>query len=372
MRFSASAEVSSGVLAAPVVDTGVIDLDVHPAANPGDLDPYLPQRWKEHVRDYGTRVGSGLRRVSHYPPFSGGLRGDAWPAGGGVPGSDLDLMREQLLDKYNVQLGTLECLNPAQDVLNPDLSDVLCRAINDWQLEKWVYPEPRLRLAMLIPQEHPDLAVKEIERIGDDPGTISVMLISQMLRPLGNRAYWPIFEAAQARGLPIQMHLSNSGPWPNTGTGWPSHHLDYHVAHPQTFQAHMLSVILSGALEEFPELKFVFVEGGALHFISLLERLDYHWETLRGEVPRVTRKPSEYLHDHFWFSTQPMEEPPESRFITDMLGDHGMDNICFSSDYPHWDFDSPQDSLPVLEPAVKEKLLRGNAKRLFGLPLEES
>jgi predicted TIM-barrel fold metal-dependent hydrolase len=368
MTIGTSADVSYGVLGPPVVDTGIIDLDVHPATSPGDLDPYLPKKWRDHIREFGVRAGVGTRTLGgHYPPFTGGMREDAWPKGGGRPGSDLQLMREQLLDMYNVQLGTLECLDLVQDVQNPELAAVLCRAVNDWQLEHWVYPEPRLRMAMTVPIGSPDLAVKEIERVGDDPGTISVMLVSRLLHPIGHRAYWPLLEAAQERGLPLQMHLSVQGPFPSTGVGWPGYYMEIGAAFSQSFQAHMLSVILSGVLEDFPGLKFVFVEGGALHYLSLLDRLDYHWETLRHEVPRVTRKPSEYLHDHFWFSTQPMEEPPEVRFLTDMLGERGFDNICFSTDYPHWDFDSPTSSLPSLPPDLKNKLLRGNAMRLFGL-----
>ena len=44
------------------------------------------------------------------------------------------------------------------------------------------------------------------------------------------------------------------------------------------------------------------------------------------------------------------------------------DRILFSTDYPHWDFDAPGQALPrTLREDVQEKILAGNACRLYGL-----
>ena len=50
-----------------------------------------------------------LAKTSLYPRMSpgNGMRGDAWPKDGGPPGSDLGLMREQLLDPFDVRYGLL-------------------------------------------------------------------------------------------------------------------------------------------------------------------------------------------------------------------------------------------------------------------------
>ena len=360
----------SSTLGRPVVDTGIIDVDVHPAPKPGVIEAYLPARWREHMRSYGTRSTTGVMGNWEYPTMYGyGQRADAWGPNGEYPGTELGMIRTQLLDRHDVQLGVLECfsINTAQAV-NHDQAAALCRAGNDWQLEQLVYPEPRLRLAMLVPYEAPDLAVDEIRRLGSDPGVVSVLFASKTLQPFGERKYWPIYEAAIEAGLPIQVHLSQGGGNPNTGTGWSSYHPEYHTAHPQVFQHQLLSLILSGTFDRFPELRFLFVESNLLHLVPLLKRLEYHWSTLGGELPDLQRRPSEYVPDHLWVATQPLDEPDDPRHLVEMIGEFGSDNVVFATDYPHFDFDDPDTAFPGAVPTeLREKILRTNGKALFRL-----
>jgi hypothetical protein len=39
--------------------------------------------------------------------------------------------------------------------------------------------------------------------------------------------------------------------------------------------------------------------------------MDKHWERMRKETPQVKRPPSEYVREHVWFTTQPIEEPDD-------------------------------------------------------------
>jgi predicted TIM-barrel fold metal-dependent hydrolase len=83
----------------------------------------------------------------------------------------------------------------------------------------------------------------------------------------------------------------------------------------------------------------------------------------------LERLPSEQLREHFWFSTQPIEEPDDPEHLAFAFDALGMtDRIMFSTDYPHWDFDAPGQTLPrSIDKPVKEKILAGNACRLYGL-----
>ena len=46
----------------------------------------------------------------------------------------------------------------------------------------------------------------------------------------------------------------------------------------------------------------------------------------------------------------------------------GWDRLMFSTDYPHWDFDHPQEVLKFrMTEAQKAMVLRDNAKALYGL-----
>jgi len=102
----------------------------------------------------------------------------------------------------------------------------------------------------------------------------------------------------------------------------------------------------------------------------LMWRMDKHWARLADEVPHLTRAPSAYVREHFWVTTQPVEEPPDPRdllAVFDNMG--GTDRIMFSTDYPHWDFDDPRRALRVKLPEeVRTQIFGGNALALYGLP----
>src|SRR5690242_7030843 len=89
----------------------IVDCDIHPALSQvtSELYPFLAQRWRDEMELIGPRVGQPFLRAVPYPRLTpgNGMRGDSWPANGGPPGSDLGLMREQLLDAYGISTGIL-------------------------------------------------------------------------------------------------------------------------------------------------------------------------------------------------------------------------------------------------------------------------
>jgi predicted TIM-barrel fold metal-dependent hydrolase len=94
---------------------------------------------------------------------------------------------------------------------------------------------------------------------------------------------------------------------------------------------------------------------------------------LGSEVPHLQRRPSEYLADHFWYTTQPMEEPENAAWFDDVLEmfeASGMrDKLMFSSDYPHWDFDEPDALSKSVSDDQARRILGENASQLYGIPL---
>ena len=100
--------------------------------------------------------------------------------------------------------------------------------------------------------------------------------------------------------------------------------------------------MIEGVPERFPRLKIVFIEGGFGWIPSTMWRMDQHFERFRDEVPHLKRRPSEYVREHFWFTTQPIDEPDEARHLRSLIEWVGVDRLLFSSDYPHWDFDDPR------------------------------
>jgi predicted TIM-barrel fold metal-dependent hydrolase len=121
--------------------------------------------------------------------------------------------------------------------------------------------------------------------------------------------------------------------------------------------------------ERFPTLKLVLIESGFAWLPSLSWRLDRAWKMLRDEVPHLQRQPSATIKEHVWLTTQPMEEPSRPAFFLQLLEQLDMnDRLMFATDYPHWDFDAPDQAFPVrLPPELKQQIQRDNAYALYRL-----
>src|SRR5438105_14263779 len=263
--------------------TAVIDCDIHPAPkSPKALHPYLSERWRIHRDTICDRGFAG----SYYPRANpNAARTDAWPPNGLPPGSDLDFMRFQLLDAWGVDFGVLQPLLGAGAQLNHEYAAALSAAINEWQIAEWLEPEPRLRSGLVVPYEAPDLAVAEIERRGDHPGFVQVMLGIRTSEPMGRRKYWPMYAAAVAHDLPIGIHFGSQGGYPITGAGWPSMYLEDHAGMSTAFQAQVISLICEGVFEQFPTLESVLMEGGFAWAPPLSGRVDAASATRRAAGP---------------------------------------------------------------------------------------
>ncbi|TNC26863.1 amidohydrolase family protein [Amycolatopsis alkalitolerans] len=346
----------------PKQRTALVDADIHPTIPAGRLAGKLPEPWRTRFTMFGTRIAPP---PAMYPRVrNGGMRLDSFPANG-IPGSDLTMLREQVLDLYGVGYGVLIPLQAhSYGAEAPDYGAALCHALNECLLEDFLEPEPRLVSCLCVPHESPDLAIAEIERYAGDPRFVQVLFPGGAETFLGHQKYLPIYRAAAEAGLPVAIHLG--GIEHHRGDGWPSFYLEHHAWFGNVMAMVAANLICEGVFEDVPELQIVLVEGGIAWSAPLMWSLDAAWPRLRADVPKLRRRPSEYFREHFWFSTQPIEEPPESRHLPMALRHTGMtDRIMFASDYPHWDFDSPATALRDLPKDLREEIMDHNAYRLY-------
>jgi predicted TIM-barrel fold metal-dependent hydrolase len=348
---------------------GIADCDLHLGPRSlEELKPFLPSRVLRYIETYGMahRVGwqNGEPAYPKSAPYA--ARRDAFPPNGSPPGTDLDFTRRQHLDPFNIQLGVVNPPQPSQNFMNPDLGNAMSRALNDWQIEALVRPEPRLRASIVVNYEDPPAAVHEIERCAGIDGFGHVLLMSRTSEPLGARRYAPILDAAAAADIPVAMHAFGFAGHPSTSSGWPSFYLEDMVGHAQGFQAHLTSLVIEGAFERLPNLRFIMIEGGFGWLPSLCWRLDQLWRRLADETPHLKRLPSEYIRDQVWLTTQPLEEPPNREHLLDLIEWVGWDRLLFASDYPHWDFDDPSQALPLVDVTRRRQVFHDNAFALYG------
>ena len=344
----------------------LIDCDVHNSPRSiADLLPYLSERWKAYIAQSGF---SGPPGPTYPKGFSNAARRDAWPPDGGPPGSDPDFAREQLLDRWGIEAAVLNPLYGMAAVHNLDFANALARAVNEWTAAVWLEADQRWRGSIVANTSDPQAAADEIRRAAADPRFVQVLLLVRSHAPYGRREFLPIFEACCDAGLPAGIHFGGrGGDNPITACGWPSYYIEDHTAMSQAFEAQVLSLVCEGTFEKFPSLRVALVEGGFAWLPGLMWRLDKNYRGLRDEVPWLTKLPSEYIVEHFRATTQPMEEPANPKHLLQLLDMIGSDEfLMFATDYPHWDFDPPDRTLPGIVPyALRQRIMAGNASRFY-------
>lgn len=344
----------------------MVDCDVHNGLDgPDDLKAYLDPRWHGPYDRLAGRVPGGMMIGAR--PSTGIFREDARPASGGQPGSDLPLMREQLLDKYGVTHAILSPLELLRWPARGELSAALIHALNDWMQDEWLEQDDRLYGTICVPLEDPALAAEEIRARADQGRFVQVGLLAGTRELLGHPMYWPVYQAAADQGLPLAIHVAGfSGQ--TSSAGWYSFHIERHVGWPLYYPGHVVSLVASGIFDRHPGLQFILQEAGLSWMPSLMWRLDRTWENGIGDLGAVSRRPSDIIREHFWFTTQPMDEPERPAYLAQMLEQLDMDGrIMFSSDYPHWDFDPPDRVFPPqIGKERRQRFLASNAKALFG------
>jgi predicted TIM-barrel fold metal-dependent hydrolase len=278
-------------------------------------------------------------------------------------------MQQQHLDPLGVTYGILQPLVPdGRDERNPDFGQAICQAMNEWQVAEWADKEPRLKASICLPWDEPKAAVAEIERNAGRREFAQIFVQPRLREPLGTRRYWPIYEAAAKHDLPIGMHSGGSVGSAPTGIGWLSYYAENQYAYALCMQMAVSNLIFEGVLDEFPTLRFILVEAGFAWVPAFGWRIDYYWSRLRSEVPHLKKRPSEYLKNNFWFTTQPVDEPEKPADILELIDWIGADKILFATDYPHWDSDDPRHAFRVALPqSMREMILSRNAHAVFGL-----
>ncbi len=176
--------------------------------------------------------------------------------------------------------------------------------------------------------------------------------------PYGShRELWPFFARAQALGMPLFLHNIQHGHRITNLMNYQFNGLD--VLAPQEGQMSLVSLITSGLLDDFPQLKLVFTEAGVAFIKPLVAHLDawfdnsvvdyesedaaprFNYRKLAGGKRIVSEQdykarnkqaPGHYFRTNLFFTIE-TEEPelPEAMEL------FGATQFLFATDYPHDD-----------------------------------
>ena len=189
----------------------------------------------------------------------------------------------------------LNCLTGFETHRNPYFSAAVASAINDWVREEFLERSDRLRASVVVSSVSPDDAVSEIERVGEDPRFVQVLLPVRSDLPWGHKNNHPIFAAARSAGLQVALHAWGRAGKAPTPSGFTTTYLEDYFGNQPIAQAQVLSFVSEGVFERFADLRVIVTECGFAWLAPLLWRFDKDWKGVWREVPWVKRRPSEYV-----------------------------------------------------------------------------
>ncbi len=330
----------------------IVDTDFHLTERQEDIVPYLDDPFGklldrgDETEDYGY-----LSRV--YPAH--GMVGPVT-----VGKSDNPTVRSsEAVHRGRDLIGWDKALaTPTQNlylgaVHHDDLAAALANAYNDWLLDEIVDTDEGVYGAALVAPQKPHEAAEEVDDRADESGIAGVMLPSGSVHPtLGDESYYPLYDACERAGLPLMMHNAAGCMMTRFPTQWQAmdRQLPVHVtAHNMMHQTNLADMLTRGVPVRFPDLDFVIQEAGLGWYPYFMRRMDHDYKGSKWDAPVLEKQPSEYLRDQFYITSQPVEgadDPQYLNAITRLFG--GENNLMFSSDYPHFDFDNTDALMKIL------------------------
>ena len=370
----------------------VFDSDTHVGPTMDVLSNYLSDaekatlaRWDEYrsVDRYGRITYT--RGLRHYRRRLGDAQADAAPAGymTGFTGVRREKAVSPLVDH-----------DPAERIKDMDYEgvDVNLTLPSGWfgtwttgddvrfelamyhAYHRWMndycgaFPD-RLGGVILACARDVESSVREMRRWGKSRWPWAVMLYAPYGVPLDHPDFEPIWAEAAALDLAVVLHTFTVMPpyAPGGQDTWENLWLQRSAAHPWCGMRNMAALIGSGVMDRYPALRIGTLEAGHGWLPFWIARIDEHAETIAAALPKLARKPSEYVMSGRYFqSIEIPEGAPLTNAVADLVGD-GV--LMYASDYPHGESHFPKSVETVLgwdmDESRKRKLFWENAIRFY-------
>jgi aminocarboxymuconate-semialdehyde decarboxylase len=278
-----------------------------------------------------------------------------------VPGHRDIEYRESVLDDAGVAMQVISLTTPGPIIETPERSVALARVVNDAFAKIRKTHGDRFHPLATLPLNDPAAALREMDRaVG--MGFHGFMLFGNVNGvSLADRRFWPLYERASDRRLVFYIH-----PTYPLGVEAMTHYwlmpLVGFLFDTTLAAAHL---VFAGVPERFPGLTWVLGHlGGAIPYIA--ERLDRGYHAFHECRTAIPHPPSHYLKQ-FYYDTVNFD-PAALHLAIEFAG---TDRILAGSDYPHLigSIEKMKESVwsVGLSAADREKILGGNAARVFGL-----
>jgi aminocarboxymuconate-semialdehyde decarboxylase len=279
-----------------------------------------------------------------------------------VPGHRDIAYRDEVLAREGVDRQVISFTTPGTHVEAPARAAALARLVNDAFAEVVRTRGSRFSALATLPLNDPAASVVELERVMGTLGFSGAMLFSNVNGvALADERFWPLYEAADARGAVLHIHPTH----PVGVEAMTDYWLMPLVGFLFDTTLAAAKLVFSGVVERFPKIRWVLGHlGGAIPYLA--ERLDRGYEAFPECREHIKRPPSTYLRE-FYFDTVNFD-PKAQRLALEFAGPR---QILAGSDYPHriGSLRAMKASLGALDVSAEDRalMLGGNAARLLDL-----
>jgi predicted TIM-barrel fold metal-dependent hydrolase len=231
------------------------------------------------------------------------------------------------------------------------------------------YPD-RLTSVLHVTVRDVAASVAEIRRCGKERWPVGIFPVCPPGMTLDDPDWEPIWAAAQEHDLTVVIHsFTMSVPYPpGMWDNWDNMFLVRSASHVWNAQRNMAAIIGSGVLDRYPDLRLTALECGHGWLAFWASRLDEQAEMSQHALPRLKRKPSEYIRGPQYFQSIQLHEGELS--LRQAIEAIGEDTLMFATDYPHSESWFPKSVDAVLKwtslaEGARRKLLWENALRCY-------
>jgi predicted TIM-barrel fold metal-dependent hydrolase len=285
----------------PTLSHPIVDADGHLVESPRLLARYYD---KVAGRDLAARIRAHQVRLHSRGDAATGDARSSWWGGTNVADDLAALMLPELLAE---RLGTIgidyAVLYPTLGLGLPTIPDdecrrAACRALNIMNAELAAGCERVLTVAACIPMHTPEEAVAELAYCVRSLGMKVAMIPAGVARPWPDQRdsfptagftdcygvdshhdYDPVWQEFCDQRVAVTAHGAPGLRFLDGGFRSPSNYMFNHIGG-HAFQQMRLckSLVMGGVLSRFPQLPFMFLEGGVAWAVDLLSSLGEHWE----------------------------------------------------------------------------------------------
>jgi predicted TIM-barrel fold metal-dependent hydrolase len=278
----------------------------------------------------------------------------------------VERLRDQDIDGVDAEV--LYVGGPLVDARDDALRLDSYGAYNRWLADFCSHAPDRLIGVAALPNDTPALAIEQLRRARSLGLRSAYVPLFPRSGEYGDPEWEPLWEAAVELGMPIAMHVGGKRGVAQPRYGSPGGFMTDLVMSKLAMAEAVSELIFGLVLQRHPELRIVSVEA-QIGWISFLEYyMDHLWEKHRHWTKSQLQQ-----HPSFYFRRQVF-----ATFMEDPVGirerhEIGIDNIMWSSDYPHSETTWPDSKkltdewLAPLAAEDRAKILWRNAARLYGL-----